>query len=1048
MKRSFAKTYFWIFVVFVVLVIYRMLFTTVFAPPAPSAQSGLLDLSGWDFDRDGVVQMDGEWLFYPGELLQPGEQPQGEAIAVELPGKWDHYVSGDGQSTPFGYGTYRLETLLPGGEERSYAVRVLSVRTAHNLYVNGELVGHSGKPGVDHASSDPSNMPYLTAIDVQDGRADIMIQVSNFHYRTIGGIFDRLLIGNATDVYYGMQVRVAWEAVLGGLYLLSGLFLALVYAGRVRNKELLVFAVFFVSFGVYVLVRGEKLLFVLLDLSYTLATRMQHSSALGVFIALLLFGHGLYPRLKRGLVFWLLAAFAAVGMLVITTADVRIFTGLDRVLAAYFIVVFLYFLRTLLVGTKENSDRNERIYALIAALCVLYQTLAEGLMYAGVTTPILFAPVEMFVLMVSWALLIARKFFYNLEQVEQLSARLLLSDRLKNEFMVNAYYEIKTPLHGMINIAQAMKGDAQLADNHKRRLQRLVENGHTLVHALDDMLDLTKLHEGAIALKLERLDVRMTVTAVLEVMRHMTDRDAVKLNNLIRRELPLVAGDEQRVMQMLFNIIRYVLKFGSSGVVEVDALYGNKGFVEISVRHIPAEAGAASSAGSTSGTNSANSANSVNDASGANGAVGADDERGELNGALELDMSHQLAKLHGGTLSVETSADGARAVLALPVVGDAATSAPTAAATEARLQVTAAALGTEAAGGQGGSADPGRTRHRAAPHPGAPRILLAESDPAELEAMAVLLEGEGYDVTAVSSSELALSELDKSGMWDLAVVAVIMPRLSGYELCRRIRERFSYHDLPVLFLTSRSQPADLLVGFDAGGNDYATKPVNASEFIARVHTLLQIKRSVREKLLIEIALMQAQIKPHFLYNTLNTLASLGDFDQDAMRSLLVEFGKYLRGSFDRRNLDDVVPFLKEWELMKSYLKIEMARFGERLRLELREPDNMSFTIPPLTIQPLVENALRHGVLRRYEGGTVCIAVSETPEGHLIEIMDDGVGFPLEKWQRIASGEYEGGIGMHNVHRRLKHAYGQGLSVASCDNGTKVSFVIPRAKEER
>jgi sensor histidine kinase YesM len=199
----------------------------------------------------------------------------------------------------------------------------------------------------------------------------------------------------------------------------------------------------------------------------------------------------------------------------------------------------------------------------------------------------------------------------------------------------------------------------------------------------------------------------------------------------------------------------------------------------------------------------------------------------------------------------------------------------------------------------------------------------------------------------------------------------------------------------------------------------------------------------------EMALIQAQIKPHFLYNTLNTIASLSEIDPERTRELLNDFGSYLRSSFDLRNLDKRVPFSKEWSLVQSYLQIEQARFGNRIKVTTALPEHLSFQLPPLSIQPIVENALRHGILPRFEGGNLLIAVTEEPGGYRIIVRDDGVGFPPGRLDAVLAGTYRSGIGIMNVHRRLMNTYGIGLSIESTEDlGTEVSFRIPAAKEEK
>src|SRR5699024_72971 len=112
-----------------------------------------------------------------------------------------------------------------------------------------------------------------------------------------------------------------------------------------------------------------------------------------------------------------------------------------------------------------------------------------------------------------------------------------------------------------------------------------------------------------------------------------------------------------------------------------------------------------------------------------------------------------------------------------------------------------------------------------------------------------------------------------------------------------IRKQFTVAELPILLLTARNRDIDTYTGFRSGANDYVTKPVDAMELKARVQALIGLRQAVKEQLKMEAAWLQAQIQPHFLFNTLNTIASLGVKDTERMFKLLEEFGNYLHKSF-------------------------------------------------------------------------------------------------------------------------------------------------------
>ncbi|MNI39291.1 Sensor histidine kinase YpdA [compost metagenome] len=281
--------------------------------------------------------------------------------------------------------------------------------------------------------------------------------------------------------------------------------------------------------------------------------------------------------------------------------------------------------------------------------------------------------------------------------------------------------------------------------------------------------------------------------------------------------------------------------------------------------------------------------------------------------------------------------------------------------------------------------------------------------------------------------------------WDLLIADVMMPHMSGYELTQRVREHYSVSELPVLLLTARSQPADIYTGFLSGANDYVTKPVDALELKYRIRALTTLKQSMNERLRIEAAYLQAQIHPHFLFNTLNSIMALSDIDTEKMRKLGNAFASFLRISFDFLNTGELVELSHELELIETYLYIEKVRFEDRLSIVWEVEPHINLLLPPLSIQPLIENAVKHGLLSQSKGGTVHIRIARQDSFTLIEVKDNGKGIEQEKVIQLLNPIMKGksGIGLSNTNRRLIQLYGQGLSISSkLNEGTTVSFVVP------
>ena len=185
-----------------------------------------------------------------------------------------------------------------------------------------------------------------------------------------------------------------------------------------------------------------------------------------------------------------------------------------------------------------------------------------------------------------------------------------------------------------------------------------------------------------------------------------------------------------------------------------------------------------------------------------------------------------------------------------------------------------------------------------------------------------------------------------------------------------------------------------------------------------------------------IQIMMTQIQPHFLFNALNTIRALYAKDPPLADQTLENFSVYLRQNLDSLSHTDLIPIAKELEHTRLYAEIEMLRFPN-VRMEYQIEDGY-FEIPPLTIQPLVENAIRHGVRSRKEG-RVTVSVAREGGMHRITIEDNGVGF--DPGQEQLSDESH--IGIRNVKNRVEQMCGGTMILKSeIGKGTSVTLLIP------
>ena len=192
----------------------------------------------------------------------------------------------------------------------------------------------------------------------------------------------------------------------------------------------------------------------------------------------------------------------------------------------------------------------------------------------------------------------------------------------------------------------------------------------------------------------------------------------------------------------------------------------------------------------------------------------------------------------------------------------------------------------------------------------------------------------------------------------------------------------------------------------------------------------------------EMRALQSKINPHFLFNALNAISSSIRLNPDTARQLIINLSRYLRYNLELN--DELIDIRKELHQIQDYIAIEQARFGAKLTVIYDIDDDVSVRIPSLLIQPLVENAIVHGIQPCKGKGVVVIAVKDQGDRVKISVKDTGHGINQENIDRVARNEMPGhNIGLLNVHHRVSLLYGEGLHIRRLEPGTEIAFYISK-----
>jgi len=389
------------------------------------------------------------------------------------------------------------------------------------------------------------------------------------------------------------------------------------------------------------------------------------------------------------------------------------------------------------------------------------------------------------------------------------------TDRLKDEFLANTSHELRTPLNGIIGLADSMLDGAggPLTPPQQKNLDLIVSSGRRLTSLVNDILDFSRLRHKDLQLQLIPVDVHGAANVVLNLTNPLLAGKPLTLVNKIPVEFPLAAADENRVQQVLYNLIGNAIKFTDAGEVTIDAHEdGDLLFISVTDTGI--------------GIAPEKQARIFEEFEQADGSVA----RVYGGTGLGLSVTRRLVELHGGTVQVESQlGKGSRFTFTLPTSKDQMRTEPVQSIGSQRLaSVLEMPEQTVAESG-----DVGAERFD---------ILIVDDELVNLQVLNNHLTLSNYRVRQATSGTDALKLIDEGYRPDLIVLDVMMPRMSGYEFCQTVREKMAPTEVPIIMLTARNQASDLVEGLNAGANDYMIKPFSKQELLARIRTHLSLSQ--------------------------------------------------------------------------------------------------------------------------------------------------------------------------------------------------------------
>lgn len=398
-------------------------------------------------------------------------------------------------------------------------------------------------------------------------------------------------------------------------------------------------------------------------------------------------------------------------------------------------------------------------------------------------------------------------------------------DQLKNEFLANTSHELRTPLNGIIGIAESLMDGAtgELSQQTTANLGLIVASGRRLSSLINDILDFSKLRHNTLQLQLKAVDLRSITNVILTLSQPMVAGKNLQLINSIPAELPLVEADENRLQQILYNLVGNAIKFTPSGRVEISAEVIN---ASSEIQTNPYIAIAITDTGIGIAEDKLERIfESFEQADGFTAR--------EYSGTgLGLTVTKQLVELHGGEIYVDSQlGKGSKFTFTLPI------SQSQVEATESITPIVDRRIlnSTLPSTLQNSISTPVLSSKQF-------KVLIVDDEAVNRQVLMNNLSLYNYAITEASNGPETLSLIEQGFTPDIILLDVMMPKMTGYEVCQKIRDRFPAHELPIVMLTAKNQVADIVEGFAAGANDYLCKPIQKQEMLARIKTHLYLAK--------------------------------------------------------------------------------------------------------------------------------------------------------------------------------------------------------------
>ncbi|KOR76588.1 histidine kinase [Paenibacillus solani] len=885
------------------------------------------------------------------------------------------------------WGSYQLLVYLPN-HWTDLGLRVRNIWSAHAIYINGVPLSEKGKVAATKQETSPAN-PYYEAYFTPDTRQVLItIHASNF-YNTRGGIVLPIDIGDAElmrkDVHRDLSLE--WAATL--CLLLFSVFHITIYSLRRKDDAFLYSGLHFLILALVIALRGERLLIrEFPSFPFELYFRLQDTLTFLASILLIVFIVKMIPSIIKPktllLLFLPILAYVILNIILPARTISAVQYGFFYYNDALFLIVILR-LCYLTVKNRISIRKNEAVVLVLMLLFLAIFAISSSsdtLYFSGRNY---MNRVGLVGFMMAMNIFLGIRLMNRTEESEQLTAKLQKANDAKDAFLKVTTQDLQRPLHDAVHLMKSITRE----QDHERQSEQIYlaeQLMGNMVYLLRDLHDFTRIRFDDYKVQLKSTNLRMVMLHVIQLMQLTFTKKNIHIDEMISKQL-YVWADEQRLTQVFLRLMTEISHDTANDSLSIESMQAGS---DVLLRVSTTRQGATTN--------------------------------GDRPYSSGLMMTEELIQQMNGSMTYERLESGIQFTvrLAFSECKEPLT------ATEHEYNLQAAVFREDQKLGT---------------------LLIVDDDVMHAEIMRGML-GDIYQVRIAYTAQEALDYYSAHPEIAMMIIDDIIPGdINSLDLLEQIRTQASLMELPVLMMISSEYPRYIEMVFAAGANDYIMKPFSKETLMARLNATDQTKQFMLKAIEYEMAFLQTQIKPHFLYNALSNIISFCYTDGERAAYLLTMLSSFLRYIFETSRDGQFSSLQKELEIIEAYVEVEKARFGERLTFAYDIDPSIAVEnvlIPSLLIQPLVENAIRHGLFNKDGPGHVQVTISLQGQLLSIQVSDDGIGMSTEQYAQLMGGTTSNvGIGFTNVRRRVHDLTQGSLKIYSIPNqGTTILITIP------